>query len=142
MLKDSNKRSMNDPAATRPLPLAAADVQAARRPIASLIGKSAKAQEKLAPETWQYKMLRDNLRALRLAEALLDGQTAAAAGFAPEDLPAALRALAAMAAKTEPALAKFPPGTSQHTLSRNRLQALRTATALVEAELAKCKGRP
>lgn len=120
----------------------AADVQAARRPIASLIGKSAKAQQKLAPATWQFKMLQDNLRALRLAEALLDGRTDAATGFAPDDWPAALRALAAMIAKTEPALAKFRPGTAQHSLSRNRLQALRTATALVEAELAKNKDRP
>ena len=120
----------------------AADVQAARRPIASLIGKSAKAQRKLAPETWQYKMLQDHLQALRLAEALLDGRTDAATGFASDDLRAALRALASMAAKTEPALAKFAPGTAQHSLSRNRLQALRTATALVEAELAKNKDRP
>ena len=120
----------------------AVDVQAARRPIASLIGKSAKAQQKLAPATWQFKMLQDNLRALRLAEALLDGRTDAATGFAPDDWPAALRALAAMIAKTEPALAKFRPGTAQHSLSRNRLQALRTATALVEAELAKNKDRP
>ena len=117
-------------------------MQAARRPIASLIGKSAKAQRKLAPETWQYKMLQDHLQALRLAEALLDGRTDAATGFASDDLRAALRALASMMARTEPALAKFAPGTSQHTLSRNRLQALRTATVLVEGKLAKNKGRP
>ena len=129
-------------AATQAFRFTAADVQAARRPIASLIGKSAKAQRKLAPETWQYKMLQDHLQALRLAEALLDGRTDAATGFASDDLRAALRALASMMAKTEPALAKFRPGTAQHSLSRNRFQALRTATALVEAELAKNKGRP
>ena len=129
-------------AATQAFRFTAADVQAARRPIASLIGKSAKAQRKLAPETWQYKMLQDHLQALRLAEALLDGRTDAATGFASDDLRAALRALASMMARTEPALAKFAPGTSQHTLSRNRLQALRTATVLVEGKLAKNKGRP
>lgn len=133
---------MTSPAANQAFRFTAADVQAARRPIASLIGKSAKAQQKLAPETWQYRMLQDNLRALRLAETLLDGPTNAATKFAPDDLLAALRALASMMAKTEPALAKFAPGTSQHTLSRNRLQALRTATAMVEAELAKNKDRP
>ena len=119
----------------------AAAVQAARGPIASLISKSEKAQRKLAPATWQYKMLQDNLRALRLAEALLDGQTDAAAGLAPDDMRAALRALASMTAKTEPALTKFRPGTAQHSLSRNRLQALRTASALIEAELAQKKDR-
>ena len=129
-------------AETQAFRFTAADVQAARRPIASLIGKSAKAQRKLAPETWQYKMLQDHLQALRLAEALLDGRTDAATGFASDYLRAALRALASMMARTEPALAKFAPGTSQHTLSRNRLQALRTATVLVEGKLAKNKGRP
>ena len=133
---------MTSPAPTQAFRFTAADVQAARRQIASLIGKSAKAQQKLAPATWQFRMLEDNLRALRLAEALLDGRTDAATGFAPDDLESVLRALASMAAKTEPALAKFRPGTAQHSLSRNRLQALRTATALVEAELAKNKDRP
>ena len=132
---------MTAPSATQTFRFTAAAVQAARGPIASLIGKSEKAQGKLAPATWQYKMLRDNLRALRLAEALLDGQMDAAAGLAPEDLQAALRALASMAARTEPALAKFRPGTAQHSLSRNRLQALRTATALIKAELAQKKDR-
>ena len=133
---------MTAPAAMSRTRGTAADVQAARRPIASLIGKSAKAQRKLAPTSWQFKMLQANLQALRLAETLLDGRTDAAAGFAQDDLQAALRALASMAAKTEPALAKFAPGTAQHSLSRNRLLALRTATALVEAELAKSKDRP
>ena len=133
---------MTSPTVNQAFRFTAAAVQAARAPIASLIGKSEKAQQKLAPETWQYKMLQDNLRALRLAETLLDGPTNAATKFAPDDVQAALRALASMMAKTEPALAKFAPGTSQHTLSRNRLQALRTATALVEGELAKNKGRP
>ena len=133
---------MTSPAANQAFRFTAAAVQAARAPIASLIGKSEKAQQKLAPETWQYRMLQDNLRALRLAETLLDGPTNAATKFAPDDVQAALRALASMMAKTEPALAKFAPGTSQHTLSRNRLQALRTATAMVEAELAKNKDRP
>ena len=132
---------MTAPSATQTFRFTATAVQAARGPIASLIGKSEKAQGKLAPATWQYKMLQDNLRALRLAEALLDGQTDAAAGLAPDDMQAALRALASMAAKTEPALAKFRPGTAPHSLSRNRLQALRTASALIEAELAKNKDR-
>ena len=132
---------MTSPTVNRAFRFTAAAVQAARGPIASLIGKSEKAQGKLAPATWQYKMLQENLRALRLAEALLDARTDAAAGLAPEDLQAALRALASMAAKTEPALAKFRPGTAQQSLSRNRLQALRTATALIEAELAQKKDR-
>jgi hypothetical protein len=41
------------------------------RPIDSLISKSEKAQQKLAQGTWQHKMLQDNLKALRIASALL-----------------------------------------------------------------------
>jgi hypothetical protein len=41
-----------------------------------------------------------------------------------------------MISRTEQAQAKFSPGTSQHTLQRNRLRALRTAEGLIKAELA------
>jgi hypothetical protein len=50
-------------------------------PITSLISKSAKAQRKLTPGTWQHTMLRDNLRALRLAVALMTGRRPRDAGF-------------------------------------------------------------
>ena len=42
-------------------------------------------------------------------------------------------ALAAMIARTAKSQAKFPPGTSQHTLQRNRLKALRIAEAALQA---------
>jgi hypothetical protein len=50
--------------------------QNARRVIASLTSKSAKAQQKLAPGTWQHKMLGDNLKALHIASALIDDRVA------------------------------------------------------------------
>jgi hypothetical protein len=40
------------------------ELQEALRPIASLISKSGKAQQKVPPGTWQHRML-DNLKALR-----------------------------------------------------------------------------
>jgi hypothetical protein len=52
-----------------------------------------------------------------------------------EDLKAALRAVASMMDKTAAAKAKFPPGTSQHTLQRNRLEGLQTASSLISKEL-------
>ena len=107
----------------------------ALRPIASLIGKSEKALQKLKPGTWQHAMLRDNLAALRLGTALLNPEAGAAAGFARDELQKALRAFASMASRTEKAQEKFAPGTSPHSLSRNRLQALRRAEALVAARL-------
>ena len=51
------------------------------------------------------------------------------------DLEDALRVIASMACRTREAQAKFSPGTSQHTLLRNRLNALQKAEALVQAEL-------
>lgn len=110
-------------------------LQEALRPLASLISKSEKAQRKLAPGTWQHAMLRDNLQALHLASALMQAGNDPPQRFAQADMQAALRALAAMIGKTEKAQVQFPPGTSPHTLLRNRLQALRLAEARIKAAL-------
>lgn len=47
------------------------DLEKALAPIASLISKSEKAQEKLVPGTWQHTMLGDNIKALYIASPLL-----------------------------------------------------------------------
>ena len=113
------------------------ELQEALRPIASLISKSEKAQQKLAPGTWQHTMLRDNLKALHIASALMNKASHDTDSFTRDDLQEALRAFASMISKTDKAQAKFTPGTSQHTLQRNRLQALRLAEALIKVELDK-----
>lgn len=48
------------------------ELERAKAPLASLISKSEKAQGKLDENSWQFKMLRDNLSALRLASKLLE----------------------------------------------------------------------
>jgi rifampin ADP-ribosylating transferase len=111
------------------------DIQEALRPIDSLISKSEKAQQKLAPNTWQHAMLRDNLMALHLASALMRQEAEDTSGVTPGDLAEALRALDSMIARTEKTEATFSPGTSQHSLQRNRLKALRVARAVVRSEL-------
>ena len=108
--------------------------EAARAPIASLMSKSEKAQGKVAPGTWQHTMLRANIAALRIALNLMDRQPGQAGEIATADLDAALEAIASMIVRTEQAQPKFPEGTSQHTLLRNRLSALRVAEALVRAQ--------
>lgn len=113
------------------------ELQEALRPIVSLISKSEKAQQKLAPGTWQHTMLRDNLKALHIASALMNKKTDDTNRFTRDDLHEALRALASMISKTDDVQVKFAPGTSQHTLQRNRLKALRLAEALIKAELNK-----
>lgn len=121
-------------------------MQEALRPISSLMSKSKKAQQKLMPGTWQHTMLNDNIKALRYASVLISRWSDY--GDQPErddmarkptqdDIQEYLRALAKMIDKTEKTQARFLPGTSQHTLQRNRLKALRVAEALIEAELDK-----
>lgn len=117
-----------------------AELQEALRPIASLTGKSEKAQRKLAPGTWQHTMLQNNLKALHMASALMRREMDKkdeTDSFTPDDFQAALHALATMIGKTEKSLANFAPGVSQHTLQRNRLKALRVAEVVIKAELEK-----
>jgi hypothetical protein len=111
------------------------ELQEARPPIASLISKSEKAQQKVAPGTWQHTMLRDNVKALRIASALMDDEADDRTEFTRDDLEKALAALAWMIGKTEKAQAMFAPGTSQHTLQRNRLKALRIAEHAIRLRL-------
>ncbi len=111
------------------------ELQEALRPIASLISKAEKAQQKLASGTWQHTMLRDNLKALHIASALMNKEIDDTDDFTRNDLHEALRAFASMISKAEKAQAKFLPGTSQHTLQRNRLKALRLAESLIKVEL-------
>jgi hypothetical protein len=112
-----------------------ADIREALPPIASLMSKSEKARTKLAPGTWQHIMLNENITALRIASALMGEENGDAHDCAPEDLREALRALRSMISRTENAKMKFAQGTSQHTLQRNRLRALRIAEALIMKEL-------
>jgi len=109
------------------------EIHEARAPMASLIGKSEKALQKLPPGTWQHTMLQNNLKALRIAFALLNKGTDGADGFTQAELREARAALASMIGKTEKTQAGFSPGTSPHTLQRNRRKALRIAEALMDA---------
>jgi len=127
---------MSRPAPCRAKSFAADECPAALRPLASLIGKSEKAQQKLAPTTWQHRMLCEHLQALRLAQALLAGPAGDRRNFAPDELHAALRTMAKLIDKVEKTLAKFAPGTAHHMLQHNRLQALRAARAAIQAQLA------
>lgn len=115
------------PAAVKPTP---EDLQLALPPILSLIHKSEKVLEKLAPETWQAAMLRENLDALRLACALMGGEDP---DPTHESYQNALRPLASMIERTRAAQPKFPPGSSQHTLLQNRLGALLVAEDLIRS---------
>jgi hypothetical protein len=111
------------------------EVREALEPLASLISKSEKASRKLAPETWQYSMLQDNVKALRLASALIVGGIQSEAPPTRDDLDQTRGAIESMIAKTEGAQSKFSAGTSQHTLLLNRLKALRVAAVFVRSAM-------
>ncbi|WP_254509640.1 hypothetical protein [Anatilimnocola floriformis] len=117
--------------------ISTSDLQEARAPLASLISKSEKAQLKLKSGSWQHNMLRDNLRALHIAAALLQQDRNSTADFTASDLEESLATLARIIEKVEVTEGKFTPGTSQHTLQRNRLMALRVAESLLKAEFEK-----
>ena len=110
------------------------DRDALLRPLLSLAAKSEKALPKLSPGGWQHTMLSQNLHALRLAVRLLDGERLETmTGIDRDDVLAAQDAFAKMIGKTEQALSKFTPGTSQHTLLQNRLEALQCGEDAIRA---------
>lgn len=113
----------------------AEEVRQARAPIASLLSKSEKAQQKVAPDTWQYAMLAANIQALRVALPLLGEEGQDPGEPSSEDLKAALQALDSMVERVENTRTRFAPGSSQHTLQHNRLKALRIARTAVLAKL-------
>lgn len=113
----------------------AEEVLEALPPIASLLSKSEKAQGKVAPGTWQHAMLAGNIRALRTASALLVEASGEPDEATRDDLETALSALDSMIERVANTQTKFSPGTSQHSLQRNRLKALRIARAAVAAKL-------
>ncbi len=79
-----------------------AELERAKPPLASLLRKSEKAQQKLSPGTWQHTMLENNLRALHIASSLLAQALAAAVAPAPQTI------------QTHPCTQPKPAGTSQH----------------------------
>jgi hypothetical protein len=103
----------------------------ARRAVLSLRNKSDKASGKLKDETRQYKLTRSNVAACDLALRLMDGDTNA---ISRGELDEAHKTLTNTLGRAESVIGKFAEGTSQHTLQKNRIAALRIALALIERE--------
>jgi hypothetical protein len=83
------------------------DIREALRSIASLISKSEKVRTNLTPGTWQDTMLSENLKALRIASALMDEEIGDTDDCAPDDLREAIAAFKSMINRTENAKMKF-----------------------------------
>ena len=98
-------------------------------PIISLISKSEKSQQKMKPETWQYKMLQKNIKALYLSAKLINEEDIN--NYTREDFQEAIMVLSSMIKTTENAKIKFSLGTSQYTLQQNRYESLCIALELI-----------
>ena len=108
---------------------------AALFPIASLISKSEKAQQRVAPGTWQYSMLQNNLNALNMAVCLIRNDSTRLSPFAKDDLEDAQVAVTSMIDRSKNAQAKLGSGTSSHTLLVNRIRALSIAEHFIKDAL-------
>ena len=107
------------------------------RPLLSLISKSEKARLKLAPGTWQHRMLDQNLKALHLAVQFMQQDAEQPQPVTQADLLEALDALEGMISRSEKAHAEFAPGTSQHTLLKNRIRSLCAAAEKIREQIQK-----
>ncbi|MDR0696673.1 MAG: DUF5946 family protein [Christensenellaceae bacterium] len=111
-----------------------AELRETRRAILSLQSKSEKASSKLNADTWQYRMMTDNVKACGIALALIDGTSAVA--IEHTTLNEAFAVLSDALRRAEAVIGKFAEGTSQHTLQRNRIAALKVALTLIKKEMA------
>lgn len=110
------------------------ELQESARLIASLVSKSQKALKKLTSGTWQHTMLSDNLKALGGAFVIMT-KTETKNRFVREELDESVLVLSKMLNRVAQSQDKFSPGTSRHSLQRNRQKALRIAVSLVESEM-------
>ena len=106
-------------------------------PMESFISKSEKAREKLVPGSWQHTSLGNDLQALRIGLALLTGETQSGQNYTSEALQTAVGALESLINRVGNTKTKFSPGTAQHSLQRNRLEALQAAKATIKSALEK-----
>ncbi len=114
--------------------LTCAEAQQALRAIHGMQDKTEKAREKFKPGTSQHTLLTNRLEALKLSAILLaDGQAGPEEGrhVSPEALKRAVAPITSLISKSEKALGKTSPGTWQHGMLTENLQALRRVLPLL-----------
>ena len=106
--------------------------------ISSLRNKSEKASGKLKEGSWQKKQMDSYVKASDAALQLIDGDTAMTFEF--EALNEANKFLEDALRRAEEVIGKFVTGSSQHTLQKNRIAALKIALRLIEKEQVRNNG--
>ncbi|MDD4753610.1 MAG: hypothetical protein PHT78_10265 [Desulfitobacteriaceae bacterium] len=109
----------------------------AHRAILSLRNKSEKASSKLKEGSWQKTLLDSYVKAADIALKLIDGDTGRP--FECEALNEANKSLGDALNRAEKVIGKFVVGSSQHTLQKNRIAALKIALTLIEKEQRLCQ---
>ncbi|HOG52441.1 MAG TPA: hypothetical protein PLT03_01060 [Bacillota bacterium] len=100
-----------------------------QRAISSFRGKAEKSSYKLKEGSWQRNLMDSYVKAADVALKLIDDDEAS---FGQEELITAHKSLADALLRAERAIGRFPAGSSQHTLQRNRIDALKAAMKLIE----------
>jgi hypothetical protein len=108
------------------------ELREAHRAILSLRNKSEKASGKLKEGSWQKKQMDSYVKAADTALQLINGDTAMT--FECEALNEANKSLGDALRRAEEVIGKFAAGSSQHTLQKNRIAALKIALRLIEKE--------
>ncbi|MDL2232484.1 hypothetical protein LJC63_02740 [Ruminococcaceae bacterium OttesenSCG-928-L11] len=105
------------------------DKDSALRAIADMMARAEQAQVKFAIGTSQHTLQENRIHALRVAQALVSGESGV---FVDADLERARAPLASLISKSEKAQSKLREESWQHQMLGRNLEALRLARVLLE----------
>lgn len=103
--------------------------------VSSFIGRCERMQLKFAEGTPQHTLLRNRLKALYIAKALLSGDSITGS-YPVIELTDALRPIASVIGKCEKACQKYATGGPQYTKLQGIIRAMEIFIALIEDEIA------
>jgi hypothetical protein len=108
------------------------ELEDSHRALSSLLHKCKKSQEKLSKDTWQWILMENNIRALQVALPIIKPtEVTDFTNDDNDDFETAFQTLSSALDRTEKAREKLKQGTSQWTLNKNRIQALKIALSLI-----------
>lgn len=114
------------------------DMEEALQAIASMIDRSEKVQKKFSQGTSQHTLLKNRIKALNIALALITKKIAESDvgnNFSEDDLQKALAPIASLISKSEKGRQKLTQGTWQHTMLGDNLKALHMVSPLLTEAL-------
>jgi ABC-type antimicrobial peptide transport system ATPase subunit len=114
------------------------ELEESHRALSSLLHKCKRSQEKLTKDTWQWRLMENNIRAIEVTLPIITSP--GINDFTKDDLELAFQTLTSTLDRTEKIREKLKQGTAQWTLNKNRIKALKTALSLIAKSLKKNKG--